>query len=98
MLLTPKERHKLRMADRTHDAAWITAVIEDLLQANPDITPLEIEKELRDAGSQTYLVAGPRKFQVITGGRLSMMRAVTAAGMTVAQNSAALAGKPLTST
>ena len=30
MPLDPKQRHKLLMADRTRDAAWITAAIEHL--------------------------------------------------------------------
>ena len=81
------------MADRTHDAGWIVAVIEDLLEANPTVTLLEIEQELRDAGAQTYLIAGSGKFQVVTGGRLAMLWAVAAAGMTVEQNRAALAGQ-----
>jgi hypothetical protein len=93
MPLTPNQRHKLLMADRTHDAGWIVAVIEDLLEANPTVTLLEIEQELRDAGAQTYLIAGSGKFQVVTGGRLAMLWAVAAAGMTVEQNRAALAGQ-----
>ena len=98
MPITPKQRLKLRMADRTHDAAWITAVIEDLLAANPETTLLEIDQEFRDAGSPTYLIASPDKLEVITGGRLAMLRAVGAAGMTVKQNRAALAGRPLAPT
>lgn len=86
------------MADRTLDAAWITVVIEDLLEANPETTLLEIDQELRDAGSQSYLIASPGKFRVVTGGRLTMLRAVAAVGMTVEQNRTALAGKPLSTT
>jgi hypothetical protein len=40
------------------------------------------------------VIAGPGKYQVVTGGRLAMLWAVGAAGMTVKQNRAALAGKP----
>ena len=95
MPLSPKQRHKLLMADRTRDAAWITTVIEELIEANPDTTLIEVEREFRDAGSQTYLVARPGKFQVVTGGKLAMLWAVGAAGMTVEQNRTALAAKPL---
>jgi len=66
-------------------------VIEDLIEANPDTTLIEVEQEFRDAG----LVAHPGKFQVVTGGRLAMLWAVGAAGMTVEQNRTALAAKPL---
>ena len=69
MPLTPNQRHKLLMADRTHDAGWIAAVIEDLLEANPTVTLLEIEQELRDAGAQTYLIAGSGNAVGGRGGR-----------------------------
>ena len=36
MPFSPKQRHKLLMAERTRDAAWITTVIEELIEANPD--------------------------------------------------------------
>ena len=59
MPLTPKQRHKLLMADRTGDAAWIAVVIEDLLAANPDTTLPEIDYELRSAAAQAYLSPCP---------------------------------------
>ena len=95
MPISPKQRHKLLMAERTRDAAWITTVIEELIEANPDTTLMDVDQEFRDAGSQTYLVARQCKFQVVTGGRLAMLWAVSAAGMTVEQNRTALAAKPL---
>ena len=94
MPLTPKQRYALLMAGRTGDAGWIAAVIEDLLKADLDTNLLEIDQELRDAGAQIYLVAGPGKFQVVTGGWLAMRAAVARAGMTAEQNRAALADKP----
>ena len=100
MSLSPKQRHKLVMADRTHDAAWITVVIEDLLAANPETTLLEIDQEFRDAAAQTYLVAMPGTasgFEVVLG-EYSFRRRLAAAGMTLAQNRTALARKPLAST
>lgn len=79
------------MADRTRDATWIAVVIEDLLDANPGTTLPEIDQELRDAGSQCYLIAGPGKFRMVTGGKLAMLRAVVTVGMTVEQNRTVLA-------
>ncbi len=73
-------------------------VIEDLLKANPETTLLEIDQELRDARSQSYLIASPGKFRVVIGGRLTMLHAVAAVGMTVEQNRAAVAGKTLSTT
>ena len=95
MQLSPKQRHRLLMAVRVRDAAWVAAVIEDVVAANPETALLEIDQEFRDAGSQTYLIAGPGKFQVVTGGRLAMLWVVGVAGMTVEQNRAALAAKPI---
>ena len=93
MPLTPDQRHKLLMADRTHDAVWVAVVIEDLVAANPEITLLEIDQEFRDAASQTYLIATPGTtpgFEVVLSG-FAFRRQVAAAGMTLAQNRAALA-------
>jgi hypothetical protein len=84
------------MADRTRDAAWIAVVIEDLL-ADPGETLLDIERELRDAGSQIYLIATPDTaagFEVVLG-VFAFRRRVAANGTTVEQNRAALAGKTL---
>jgi hypothetical protein len=100
MPLTPKQRHKLLMADRTRDAAWIAVVIEDLLAANPDTTLPEIDYELRSAAAQAYLVAIPGTaagFKVVLG-ELAFRRRVSAAGMTGEQNRAALARKPVAPT
>ena len=94
MPLSPKQRHKLLMADRARDAAWITAVIEDLLAANPDASLPEIEQELRNAAAHAYLVATPGAaagFEVVLG-VFAFRRRVAAAGMTLAQNCAALDG------
>ena len=99
MPLSPRQRHKLRMADRTRDAAWITTVIEDLVAANPETALFEIEQEFRDAGSQTYLIAAPGTaagFEVALGA-FAFRRRLVAAGMTLAQNRAALAVKPISS-
>jgi hypothetical protein len=94
MPLSPKQRHKLLMADRAGDAAWITVVIEDLLAANPDTSLSKIDQELRNAAAQSYLVATPGSapgFEVVLG-VFAFRRRVAEAGMTLAQNRAALEG------
>jgi hypothetical protein len=100
MPLSPKQRHKLLMADRTHDAAWIAVVIEDLLAGNPDTSLPEIDYELRSAAAQAYLVAvrdTAAGFEVVLG-EFTFPRRLAATRMTAEQNRAALAGKPLAST
>lgn len=68
MPLSPNQRHKLLMADKTQDADWIAAVVLNVLAANRDATLFEIEMAFRDGAAQSYLIAGPGQFQVITGG------------------------------
>ena len=100
MSFTPKQRHKLVMADRTRDETWITVMIEDLLAANPQTTLLEIDQEFRDAGAQTHLIATPGTaagVEVVLG-ELAFRRRVAAAGMTAEQNRAALAAETRPST
>ena len=50
-MITPKQRHKILLADQTRDAAWITAAIEHLLAADPTVTLLDIEIAFRDGGA-----------------------------------------------
>ena len=50
-MITSKQRHKLLMADRTGDVTWITAAIERMVAADPDVTLDEIEDVLRAAVS-----------------------------------------------
>ena len=90
MPLDPKQRHKLLMADRTGDAAWITAAIEHLVAADPTVTLDEIEGALRDAAGSAYLVADER-FEVVIG-MPAMLAAVGAAGVTAAEKRAAPGG------
>jgi len=80
------------MADRTQDADWIAAVISNVLASNGGATLLQIEIAFRDRAAQSYLVAGPGKFQVVTGGMPEMLAALTEAGLTPEANRAALAG------
>jgi len=46
------------LADRTRDVRTITTVVTEVLEANPDTSPLDIETALRTANGQAYLV-GP---------------------------------------
>ena len=67
-----------------------------MLAANPDADLFDVEITFRDGGAHSYLIAGERLSIVF--GMQAMLAAVTAAGMTVKQNRAALAGKLLTTT
>jgi 3-hydroxy-3-methylglutaryl CoA synthase len=45
-------------ADRTRDVRTITTVVTEVLSANPETTPLDIETALRAAAAgEAYLVA-----------------------------------------
>jgi hypothetical protein len=90
-MLDPKQRHKLLLADRTRDAGWITAVVKNLLAADPTVTLAEVEAAFRDAASSTYLIAGD-PFEVVIG-MPGMLAAVAAAGRSIEGNRAALADK-----
>jgi NADPH-dependent ferric siderophore reductase len=92
MPLDPKQRHRLLMADRTADPAWISAVIEHLIAADPTVALAEVEEAFRDAACASYLIACPGKsFQVVTGGMPAMQAAVAAVGLSPEQNRTALA-------
>jgi hypothetical protein len=67
MPLDPKQRHKLLMADRTRDGAWITAAIEHLVAADPTVTLDEIEGALRDAAGSAYVIGKADKCEVVIG-------------------------------
>jgi hypothetical protein len=54
---------------------------------------LEIETALRDASAENYLIAGT-KLSIVRG-MPAMLLTLAAAGVTVEQNRAAVAGKPL---
>jgi hypothetical protein len=94
MPLDPKQRHRLLMADRTADPAWISAVIEHLIAADPTVALAEVEGALRDAAAHSYVIGGPGKFSVVIG-MPAMLAAIAAAGITAAANRAMLAGTPI---
>jgi hypothetical protein len=69
----------------------ITTVVTEVLAANPETTPLDIESALRAAFRQAYLVANstPEGFEIVRG-MLAWHAALADAGVTVEQNWAAL--------
>ena len=95
-MLNPHQRRRLLAADRSRNAGVVTAAITEVLAANPDADLFDVEIAFRDGGAHSYLIAGERLSIVF--GMQAMLAAVTAAGMTVKQNRAALAGKLLTTT
>ena len=93
MPLSVQHRHALLLADRTHDVGVITTVVTEVLAENPDTNLLEIEQAFRDNAAAAYLVATTEGFEVVLG-LLAMLAAVGKAGVTSAENRAALAGRP----
>ena len=55
------------LADRTRDVRTITTVVTEVLSANPETTPLDIETALRAAFGQAYVVANstPVGFEIV---------------------------------
>ena len=92
MPLSVQHRHALQLADRTHDVGVITTVVAEVLEPNPETTPLDIETALRDARRQAYLVANNTTagFEIVLG-MTAWQAALADVGMTVEQNWAALA-------
>jgi hypothetical protein len=99
MPLSLQHRYAVRLADRTRDVRTITTVVTEVLAANPETTPLDIETALRAAAGQAYLVANSTTagFGIVLG-EPARDAALADAGVTVEQNWAALARKPLAPT
>jgi hypothetical protein len=93
MPLDPKQRHKLLMADRTRDAAWITAAIQHQMAADSTVTLDEVEAAFREAAANSYLIACPGKFEVVIGVQVWIAE-LDRLGRTPGQNRQALAGEP----
>ena len=91
MPLSLQHRHAVLLADRTRDVRTITTVVTEVLAANPEMTPLDIETALRAAAGQTYLVANSTTagFEIVLG-MPACHSALADAGVTVEQNWAAL--------
>ena len=92
MTLSLQHRYAVLLADRTRDVRTVTTVVTEVLEANPETTPLDIETALRTANGQAYLVANRTTvgFQIVLG-MPAWHAALDDAGMTVEQNWAALA-------
>src|SRR5258708_2336440 len=69
MPLSLQHRHAVLLADRTRDVRTITTVVTEVLAANPETTPLDIETALRAAAGQAYLVANSTTagFEIVLG-------------------------------
>jgi hypothetical protein len=67
----------------------ITTVVTEVLAANPETTPLDIETALRDADAQSYLIAGD-KLSIVRG-MPAMLLTLAADGVTSERNRAGLA-------
>ena len=94
MPLSLQHRHAVLLANRTRNVRTITTVVTEVLSANPETTPLDIETALRAAAGQAYLVANSTTagFEIVLG-MPACHAALADAGMTVEQNWAALARK-----
>jgi hypothetical protein len=90
MPLSLQHRYAVLLADRTRDVRTITTVVTEVLAANPETTPLDIETALRAAFAQAYLVANSTPAGFVLG-MPAWQAALANAGMTVEQNWAALA-------
>jgi hypothetical protein len=92
MPLSLQHRYAVLLADRTRDVRTVTTVVTEVLEANPDTTPLDIETALRTANGQAYLVGNRTMagFQIVLG-MPGWHSALADAGLTVEQNWAALA-------
>ena len=91
MPLSLQHRHAVLLANRTRNVRTITTVVTEVLSANPETTPLDIETALRAAAGQAYLVANSTTagFEIVLGIQ-ARDAALANAGVTVEQNWAAL--------
>jgi hypothetical protein len=91
MPLSLQHRHAVLLADRTRDVRTVTTVVTEVLAANAETTPLDIETALRAAAGQAYLVANSTTagFEIVLG-MPAWHAALADVGVTVEQNWAAL--------
>ena len=85
------KHHAVLLADRSRDVRTVTTVVTEVLAANPETTPLDVETALRAADEQAYLVANSTTagFAIVLG-MLAWHAALADVGVTVEQNWAAL--------
>jgi hypothetical protein len=53
-MITARQRYQLLLADGTRDATWITAAIEHLMAADPDMSLDEVEQVIFSMGRATH--------------------------------------------
>lgn len=90
MALSLDQHHALLIAERSRDVAVISAIVADVLAANPDATPLDVELAFREGGSHIYLIAGSALSVVI--GVPAWRAELGRAGLSPETNRMALAG------
>jgi hypothetical protein len=84
MAVTAEHRRMLEVADRTKDVDVIAGIVHSIMIEAPDLTLLDIETALRDAGAQSYLIAGDKPEIVL--GMPAMLATLAAIGVTPEQN------------
>ncbi|MET4086670.1 helix-turn-helix transcriptional regulator [Bradyrhizobium sp. S3.5.5] len=68
MPISPKQRRRLIVADRSFDPAAIAAAVRAVLAENPALSLLDAESALRDAAAWSFLIAAPGgTFEVAAG-------------------------------
>jgi hypothetical protein len=70
-MITPEQRHRLLMADRTFDeharSSNVAAAIIDVLNDNPEATLYDCELAFRDAAGRSYVIANGDGFRIVFG-------------------------------
>jgi len=69
MTLSLQHRYAMLLAGRARDVRTVTTVVTEVLEANPDTSPLDIQTAIRTANGQGYLVANRTMagFQIVLG-------------------------------
>ena len=92
VMISPRQRRAMLMADRTGDARTITAAVVAVMVANPDISLTDIEETFRAGAAQAYLIAAPLTaagFEIALGA-MKFRHRLVALGRTIEQNRAML--------
>jgi DNA-binding CsgD family transcriptional regulator len=74
MSISPTQRRRLIVADRSFDPAAIATVVASVLAENPALSLLDAEVAFRDARCAAYLLALGPGFEVIVGIRACLIR------------------------
>jgi hypothetical protein len=62
MTLSLQHRYAMLLAGRARDVRTVTTVVTEVLEANPDTSPLDIQTAIRTANGQAYLVGNRQEF------------------------------------